>query len=75
MHNLNPPLKLEVIDIDGKDVLEVDRARYDLQVPVMVLGKFRFNRYVQLPRVPPRLNSEGLFKWLQKVVTQTIGLN
>ena len=37
------------------------RARYDLEVPVLVLEE------TELPRVSPRLSGDGLRNWLQKV--------
>ena len=56
---------LQVIDIDGQDVSLELKARYDLEVPVLVAhGR-------ELPRVSPRLAGEGLFNWLQKVLVDS----
>ena len=55
------PLKLVVVDIDAPDCSALLRARYDLEVPVLVLEE------TELPRVSPRLNGDGLRNWLQKV--------
>ena len=55
------PLKLCVVDIDAPDCSALMRARYDLEVPVLVLED------TELPRVSPRLNGDGLRHWLQKV--------
>ena len=38
LKDLTPPLELRVIDIDAVDTPKEVRVRYDLQVPVMVLG-------------------------------------
>ena len=73
LDNLNPPLKLSVIDIDAVDTPKSVRDRYDLEVPVMLLRKVESKRIFELPRVSPRLNHEGLFKWLQKILTKTLG--
>ena len=72
LHHLNPPLALCVIDIDNFDTPEDVRVRYDLQVPVMLLGFNDQKEIVELPRVSPRLNGEGLFNWLQKVLTKSV---
>ena len=55
------PLKLVVVDIDAPDCSALLRARYDLQVPVLVLED------TEIPRVSPRLSGDGLRTWLQKV--------
>ncbi len=56
-----PPLKLIVVDIDAPACAASLRARYDLEVPVLVLGD------TELPRVSPRLSGDGLRNWLQRV--------
>ena len=56
-----PPLKLVVVDIDSSDCAAPLRARYDLEVPVLVLED------TELPRVSPRLTGDGLRHWLQRV--------
>ena len=67
LSRLQPPLSLEVIDIDGAGVEPELRSRYDLEVPVLMLqGK-------PLPRVSPRLSGEGLFTWLQRLCTTVAG--
>ena len=59
--------KLQVIDIDGHDVPPKQKARYDLEVPVLVVqGR-------ELPRVSPRLAGEGLFNWLQRALSNPAG--
>ncbi|MEJ6585334.1 MAG: glutaredoxin family protein [Synechococcus sp. ArSW.bin.68] len=55
------PLKLVVVDIDAPDCAASLRARYDLEVPVLVLEE------TELPRVSPRLSGDGLRTWLRKV--------
>ena len=54
------PLKLVVVDIDAPDCAASLRARYDLEVPVLVLED------TELPRVSPRLSGDGLRHWLQR---------
>ena len=60
-------ITLQVIDIDGQDVSPELKARYDLEVPVLVAhGR-------ELPRVSPRLSGEGLFNWLQQALSNPAG--
>ena len=55
-------LELRVIDIDAPETSPDTRARFDLEVPVLAVGSR------VLPRVSPRLQGEGLFDWLQRMV-------
>ena len=70
LQKLNPPLELFVLDIDAVEIPKTIRQRYDLEVPVMLLRKNKFKGTLELPRVSPRINNEGLFNWLQKVLTK-----
>jgi len=67
LSRLDPPLTLEVVDIDGAAIDPELRARYDLEVPVLML------QGQTLPRVSPRLSGEGLFVWLQRLCTTMAG--
>ena len=58
---LDPPLALELIDVDGDPALQ---ARFGLEVPVLQVRSGQGDR--QLPRVPPRLAGASLQVWLQK---------
>ena len=64
---LQPPLALQVVDIDAPGVDPGLRARFDLEVPVLALNSS------PLPRVSPRLSGEGLFSWLQRVCASASG--
>ena len=56
-------LQLAVVDIDAPDAPAELKARFDLEVPVLSLsGRV-------LPRVSPRLSGDGLFNWLQRVLS------
>ena len=68
LSRMNPPLELRVIDIDAADTPKEIRARYNLQVPVMMLARTDLKEILELPRVSPRLNGEGLYQWLQKLL-------
>ncbi len=72
LQRLVPPVLLNVIDIDSPDFSAVLRSRYDLEVPVMALRSSDLELWIELPRVSPRLEEEGLFKWLQKAITKAL---
>ncbi len=61
LRGLDPPLALELIDVDGDPALQ---ARFGLEVPVLQVRSGQGDR--QLPRVPPRLAGASLQVWLQK---------
>jgi len=61
------PLQLVVVDIDSPECPASLRARYDLEVPVLVLED------TELPRVSPRLSGDGLRNWLQRVCSTGAG--
>ncbi|MDC0315894.1 glutaredoxin family protein [Synechococcus sp. AH-551-G15] len=60
-------LKLVVVDIDAPGCAAPLRARYDLEVPVLVLEE------TELPRVSPRLSGDGLCNWLKRVCATAPG--
>ena len=64
---LEPPLVLEVIDIDAPGTDPVLKARYDLEVPVLAFAS------IALPRVSPRLQGDGLYAWLQRACSSALG--
>ena len=72
---MKPPLNLHLLDIDTSDVSEFDRARYDLEVPVMCIQSKKDNRIIQLPRVSPRISSEMLSEWLKKIIKDLLGID
>ena len=60
-------MALQVIDIDAPGTPPATRDRFDLEVPVLVIGRR------VLPRVSPRLQGQGLFGWLQRMVEAVDG--
>ena len=73
LKEFTPPIELFVIDIDAADTPKDLQVRYDLEVPVMLFESSGLKKMFELPRVSPRLNSEGLCQWLQKILTKTVG--
>ena len=73
LQDLTPPLSLHVIDIDASETPKELRARYDLQVPVMLLGATDLKEIIELPRVSPRLNGDALYQWLEKLLVKIFG--
>ena len=67
LNQLTPQLSLRVVDIDHQLTPANVRERYNLEVPVLCFGNLdSSNKLIPLPRVSPRLNGQGLIKWLQK---------
>ncbi len=56
-------IELAVIDIDVPGTPQELKARYDLEVPVLVLDGS------ELPRVSPRLTGQGLLNWFQRCLS------
>ena len=59
-------IELAVIDIDVPGTPQELKARYDLEVPVLVLDGS------ELPRVSPRLTGQGLLNWLQRCLSSAL---
>ena len=59
-------IELTMMDIDTPGVPQELKARYDLEVPVLVLDGY------ELPRVSPRLTGEGLLNWLQRCLSAAL---
>ena len=72
LQKISPPLALKVIDVDEKTTPASVRKHYDLEVPVLVLGRNSQENLVTLPRVSPRLKGEGLFNWLQRACSHSL---
>ena len=68
LSDFTPPLELCIKDIDGVDVPSNLKARYSLEVPVLFLQTQSPFQSIELPRVSPRMQEEGLSLWLQKVI-------
>ncbi|KGG12983.1 MULTISPECIES: glutaredoxin family protein [Prochlorococcus] len=66
LQNLLPDIQLIVKDIDGKDITDIERTRYSMEVPVLLLKSKKLEQSFELPRVSPRLNQHALLDWLNK---------
>ena len=66
LQKISPLLDLKVIDIDDENTPKNIRKRFDLEVPVLGIGRSLYEDLVTLPRVSPRLKGEALLNWLQK---------
>tara|TARA_Y100001968_G_scaffold324308_1_gene363397 strand:+ start:473 stop:709 length:237 start_codon:yes stop_codon:yes gene_type:complete len=72
LRELNPPLEMQVVDIDSELVSEIEREFYTLKVPVMAISLKNSTQLIELPRVSPRLKEKGLLFWMQKTLNQII---
>tara|TARA_B100000700_G_C14672861_1_gene681660 strand:+ start:235 stop:543 length:309 start_codon:yes stop_codon:yes gene_type:complete len=73
LQDLSPPLTLKIVDIDGKDVSDSQRARYDLKVPVMAFSLNSSDRIIELESISPRIKGKTLLLWLQKSINKMNG--
>ena len=67
-----PELFFSIKDIDSKNVSEIEKQSYSLEVPVLVLFVKETGLKFKLPRVSPRLKNEGFYNWLEKVIKEKI---
>ena len=70
--SFSPPLVLCVVNIDEPDVPEDIKARYSLEVPVLMLEIENPFRRFELPRASLRLSQEDLVTWLKKVIDKKL---
>jgi hypothetical protein len=66
LRGLDPPPALQVVDVDDDPAL---RARYGLEVPVLLLVAEAAEPR-RLPRVPPRLQGAQLQHWLTRFAAE-----
>ena len=69
---IHPQLNFDVKNIDSCEVTDNERARYSMEVPVLTLHSTEGSLVVELPRVSPRLQQEGLVTWLYKQIQENI---
>ena len=72
LQDLDPPLTLEVVDIDSDSISEAEKNNYDLRVPIMVLSFKEQDQIIELPRISPRMKENDLFRWMQKFLNDVI---
>ena len=72
LESFNPSLILCVVNIDEPDVPEDIKARYSLEVPVLIIELENPLRRFELPRVSPRLSQEDLGTWLKKEIDRKL---
>lgn len=72
MDLFDPPLVLCVVNIDEPDIPKSIKARYSLEVPVLILELDNPLRRFELPRVSPRISQEDLAIWLKKNICKKL---
>ncbi len=72
LNEINPSLELCVKDIDSSQVTNLERARYSLEVPVLILSLKGKGQAFELPRVPLRLKHQAFLNWLHKQIQERI---
>ena len=68
-------LKLQEIDIDRFDLYKNKYKKYDYEVPVLALKRYKSSKINELPRVSPRLKNLQLRNWLKKNIDDLINLS
>ena len=72
LNELSPSLKLSLFDIDSSEISEAQRIKYDLEVPVLFIQSKTTENLIEIPRISPRLNEEGIKNLLQKIINKQI---
>lgn len=71
---INSDLQLKEIDIDRFDLYKNKYKKYDYEVPVIALKRYKTSKINELPRVSPRLKNLQLRNWLKKNIDDLIDL-
>tara|TARA_B100000927_G_C16457284_1_gene466373 strand:+ start:379 stop:675 length:297 start_codon:yes stop_codon:yes gene_type:complete len=72
LENILEGLKIQEIDIDRFDLYKNNYKKYDLEVPVLALKNISSKKFIELPRVSPRLKDLQLESWLRKNIKKFI---
>ena len=72
LENILEGLKIQEIDIDRFDLYKNNYKKYDLEVPVLALKIISSKKFIELPRVSPRLKDLQLESWLRKNIRKFI---
>ena len=70
---IKPKLEINEIDIDRYDLYQDKYKKFDHEVPVVAIKESTSQKFIELPRISPRLKDDQLKKWLEKNIN--IALN
>ena len=75
LKEIKPKLEINEIDIDRFDLYQDKYKKFDLEVPVLAIKKSTSQKFIQLPRISPRLKDDQLKKWLENNVNIALNKN
>ena len=72
---IKPKLEINEIDIDRFDLYQDKYKKFDHEVPVVAIKKSTSQKFIELPRISPRLKDDQLKKWLEKSINIALNKN
>ena len=72
---IKPKLELNEIDIDRFDLYQDKYKKFDHEVPVVAIKESTSQKFIELPRISPRLKDDQLKKWLEKNINIALNKN
>ena len=75
LKELLPNIELKEIDIDRFDLYQDKYKRFDHEVPVVAIKESTSQKFIELPRISPRLKDDQLKKWLEKNINIALNKN
>ena len=68
-------LEINEIDIDRFDLYQDKFKKFDHEVPVVAIKESTSQKFIELPRISPRLKDDQLKKWLEKNINIALNKN
>ena len=72
---IKPKLEINEIDIDRFDLYQDKYKKFDHEVPVVAIKESTSQKFIELPRISPRLKDDQLKKWLEKNINIALNKN
>ena len=72
---IKPKLEINEIDIDRFDLYQDKYKKFDHEVPVVAIQESMSQKFIELPRISPRLKNDQLKKWLEKNINIALNKN
>ena len=72
---IKPKLEINEIDIDRFDLYQDKYKKFDHEVPVVAIKENTSQKFIELPRISPRLKDDQLKKWLEKNINIALNKN
>ena len=75
LKEIKPKLEINEIDIDRFDLYQDKYKKFDHEVPVVAIKESTSQKFIELPRISPRLKGDQLKKWLEKNINIALNKN